>query len=64
VRELGLVVSSVSLYVSGVKRAFNEDGTPVDPAFDDRASAFLDELVWLTRVLKWGRENLENRVHQ
>ncbi len=61
VRELGLVVSSVALYFSGIKRAFDEDGNPVDDAIENRAQAFLDEVVWLSRVLKWGRENIPNK---
>lgn len=58
VRELGLVASSVSLYFPEIKKAFDEEGEPTDEAVPARAAAFLDELVWLSRVLKWGRSNL------
>lgn len=64
VRELGLVVSSVSLYFPKIRQAFDEEGNPADEAVLSRAEAFFDELVWLSRVLKWGRENLPNRFHQ
>ena len=58
VRELGLVVSSVSLYFPRVRQTFKEDGNPSDEGVDGRVTAFFDELVWLAKVLKWGRENI------
>lgn len=57
-RELGLVASKVPFYVGGAREAFTDSGDPVDEAMADRVPAFLDELVWLSRVLKWGRENI------
>ena len=58
VRELGLAVTFTDLNFPFVQRTFDETGKLLDPAFEQRAKDFLDELVWMARVLKWGRENV------
>ena len=63
VRELGLAVTFKDLNFPKIEKIFSEDGTLVDSAFENRAKDFLDELVWMTRALKWGRENLPSRHH-
>jgi len=63
VRELGLAVTFSDLNFTFVQKAFDATGKPVDPAFDQRAKDFLDELVWMARTLKWGRENLPSKYH-
>ena len=57
-RELGLVVSSADVNFGGVAKLFGEDGELKDPNFVRRVSGMLDELIWLTRGLKHGRENI------
>ena len=37
--------------VSRVHDSFKEDGTPNDPAYERRAAAFLDELLWFTEAI-------------
>jgi NAD(P)H-dependent FMN reductase len=63
VRELGLAVSFSDLNFPFVQRTFDEAGKLLDPAFEQRARDFLDELVWMAQVLKWGRENLPSKYH-
>ncbi|HWN10421.1 MAG TPA: NADPH-dependent FMN reductase [Pyrinomonadaceae bacterium] len=63
VRELGLIVTFQDLNFPKIQTTFSVDGTLLDPAFKKRAQAFLDELVWMSRALKWGRENLPSRHH-
>ena len=63
VRELGLAVSFADLNFPFVQRTFDESGQLLDPAFEKRAKDFLDELVWMARVLKWGRENVPSKFH-
>ena len=63
VRELGLAVSFSDLNFPKVQRIFDAEGKLLDPAFEKRASDFLDELVWMSRALKWGRENLPSKFH-
>ena len=63
VRELGLAVTFSDLNFPFIHRTFSEEGKLLDPAFEQRAQGFLDELIWMTRALKWGRENLPSRHH-
>lgn len=63
VRELGLAVTFSDLNFPKIQSVFNEEGKLLDPAFEKRAEAFLDELVWMSRVLKWGRANVPSRYH-
>src|ERR1041385_7037017 len=63
VRELGLAVTFSDLNFPKVQKTFDDNGTLLDPAFDKRAKDFLDELVWMAQVLKWGRENVPSQYH-
>ena len=64
VRELGLAVTFTDLNFPQVQKTFDQNGKLLDSAFEQRAKAFLDELVWMARVLKWGRENVPSKYHQ
>ena len=64
VRELGLAVTFTDLNFPKVQRTFDAEGNLLDPAFEKRAKDFLDELVWMSSALKWGRENLPSKYHQ
>lgn len=64
VRELGLAVTFSDLNFPFVQRTFDESGNILDPAFDQRAKDFLDELVWMAQVLRWGRKNVPSKYHQ
>ena len=63
VRELGLAVTFTDLNFPKVQNLFDEQGKLLDSAFEARAAGFLDELVWMSRVLKWGRANVPSRYH-
>lgn len=59
VRELGLSVTFTDLNFAKVQNEFDEHGTIKDAEkFEKRAKAFLDELVWMSQALRWGRHNL------
>jgi NAD(P)H-dependent FMN reductase len=64
VRELGLAVTFTDLNFPTVQRTFDAEGKLLDQAFEKRAQDFLDELVWMSRVLKWGRDNVPSKFHQ
>ncbi len=64
VRELGLAVTFIDLNFPLVQNTFDADGKLLDQAFEKRAKDFLDELVWMSRTLKWGRENVPSKYHQ
>jgi hypothetical protein len=62
-RELGLAVTFSDLNFPFVQKTFDDNGMILDSAFDKRAKDFLDELVWMAQVLKWGRENVPSKFH-
>ena len=64
VRELGLAVTFADLNFPKVENTFDGEGKLLDPAFEKRGRDFLDELVWMCTVLKWGRENVPSKFHQ
>ena len=57
-RELGLVMIFADVYFGGAGKLFDPTGHIIDPSYARRLKAFVDELVWMARVLRWGRENL------
>ena len=57
-RELGLVTISTDVNFSDVRKAFSESGELQDESFVRRTGKFLDELIWMGRVLRHGRENI------
>jgi NAD(P)H-dependent FMN reductase len=63
VRELGLAVSFTDLNFPKVQSTFDEQGKLLNPLYEKFASDFLDELVWMSRVLKWGRANVPSKFH-
>ncbi len=64
VRELGLAVTFSDLNFPFVQKTFDPEGKLLDRAFEKRAKDFLDELVWMSSTLKWGRENVPSKFHQ
>lgn len=63
VRELGLAVTFTDLNFPKVQSTFDEQGNLLNPLYEKFAADFLDELVWMSRVLKWGRANVPSRFH-
>ena len=57
-RELGLVTTFTDVNFSNVRKLFNEKGELLDESFVRRVNKFLDELLWMARVLRHGRENI------
>src|ERR1700741_3668717 len=51
-RELGLVTTFTDVNFSKVGKLFNEDGELLDQGFVRRVNSFLDELLWMARVLR------------
>ena len=58
VRELGLAVTFTDLNFSRVRDAFDEQGKLKDEKYVGRAAKFLNELVWMARVFRHGREHI------
>ena len=63
IRELGLAVTFTDLNFPSIKSKFDDAGELLDEAYEKRVQGFLDELVWMSRTLKWGRENFPSKYH-
>ncbi len=57
-RELGLVTIFEDVNFGKVGTLFDERGNLLEENFVRRVDAFLDELIWMARVLRHGRENV------
>jgi NAD(P)H-dependent FMN reductase len=57
-RELGLVTIFWDVNFSIVQSVFDESGTLKEQAFLRRIDKFLKELIWMAKVLRWGRESV------
>jgi NAD(P)H-dependent FMN reductase len=57
-RELGLVTIFEDVNFGKVGMLFDERGSLLDENYIRRIDKFLDELIWMARVLRYGRENI------
>lgn len=61
-RELGLVTIFWDVYFSTAGKLFDPiTGQITEAAYGGRVAKFLDELVWMARVLRFGRETLASK---
>jgi NAD(P)H-dependent FMN reductase len=58
-RELGLVTIFWDVNFSNVQTAFDEGGRLKDDAVIKRIGKFLNELVWMAKTLRHGREHIQ-----
>ena len=58
IRELGLVNIFWDVNFGTISKVFDESGNLLDQAFVGRADKFLNELVWMAKTLRHGRENI------
>lgn len=56
-RALDAVVIPTQIAVTGAGREI-ENGKFIDPSNQNRLEGFIQELLWYTKVLKYGRENI------
>jgi len=57
-RELGLVTIFWDVNFGNVRSLFDEQGNLLDQSYVRRFDKFLNELLWMARVLRYGRENI------
>ena len=57
-RELGLVTIFWDGNFSGAHKLFDADGKLLDESYVKRVDKFLKELIWMSKVLRHGRENV------
>ncbi len=58
VRELGLVCIFTDVNFGNVNQTFDSTGHLLDQAFVKRTDDFLNELIWMAKTLRYGRENI------
>jgi len=64
VRELGLTVTFSDLNFPQAESKFDTNGNLLDTAYEKRVQGFLDELIWMSTTLKWGRQNVKSKYHE
>ena len=57
-RELGLVTIFWDVNFGNVEKLFDGHGILLDQNYVRRLDKFLNELIWMARVLRYGRENI------
>jgi NAD(P)H-dependent FMN reductase len=57
-RELGLVTIFWDVNFGNVQKLFDEQGNLLDQSYVRRVDKFLNELIWMARVLRYGRANI------
>jgi len=57
-RELGLVSIFWDVNFGTVGKVFDDSGELLDQAYIRRTDKFLNELIWMAKVLRHGRENI------
>jgi NAD(P)H-dependent FMN reductase len=57
-RELGLVTIFEDVNFAKIGTLFDPHGELIDQNFVRRVDKFLDELIWMARVLRYGRDNI------
>jgi NAD(P)H-dependent FMN reductase len=57
-RELGLVSIFWDVNFGRVDKVFDSNGELLDRAYIARTDKFLSELIWMAKVLRYGRENI------
>ena len=57
-RELGLVTIFWDGNFSSAQKLFDADGNLLEQSYVKRIDKFLGELIWMSKVLRYGRENI------
>lgn len=64
VRELGLVSTFTDMQFPKVQELFDDEGHLLNEAYRDYIKGAWEELIWMTTVMKYGRENVESKHHK
>lgn len=63
VREMGMVSTFTDVQFPKVQDIFDENGKLLDEAYIKRVQRSFNELIWMAKVLKAGRENEPSQYH-
>ncbi len=59
VREMGLAVTFTSVYFPFVDKLFDANGQPTEERTEGSVRKAYEELIWMARTLKYGRDNIK-----
>jgi NAD(P)H-dependent FMN reductase len=63
VREMGLVATFSDVQFPKVQEIFDADGALLQESYRRYIATSWIELIWMAKVLKYGRENIESKYH-
>ena len=63
VREMGMTATFSDVYFPQAQNLFNEDGSIKDEGYIRRITRAYEELIWMAKTLKWGREHVQSIYH-
>ena len=63
VREMGLVSTFTDIQFPKVQELFSDEGILQNEAYREYVKGTWTELIWMTKVLKYGRDNEPNKHH-
>ena len=58
VREMGMVATFTDMHFPNITEQFDAEGNPINDQATSYVQKSWDELIWMTRSLKYGRTNL------
>ena len=61
VREMGLAVTFTDVHFPQVQNLFDADGKLLDENYRKYVQVSYEELIWMAKTFKWGRDNLKSR---
>ena len=63
VREMGMIATFSDMQFPKVQELFDDDGVLLNEHYRDYVKAAWTELIWMTKVMKYGRENIDSKYH-
>ncbi len=64
VREMGMAVTFSDVYFPQVQNLFDENGNIKDEGYVRRIKRGFEELIWIAKTLKYGREHIPSIYHK
>jgi len=63
VREMGMIATFSDMQFPKVQELFDDNGALLNEHYRDYVKAAWIELIWMTKVMKYGRENIDSKYH-
>lgn len=63
VREMGMAATFTDMQFPKVQELFDDDGNLLNENYREYVKGAWIELIWMTKVMKYGRDNVESKHH-